>query len=226
MNGWVWVLLVLLLIVGALVSSQVTIQIYYSRVKDNDRFYLMVRGVYGLFKHRYELPVIKFKGLDKGILVKKEHVNEVGDRLITEGSEQITKDKVVNYYRKARELLKATFHMKDWLLESMSRLTCTELSWVTRLGLGDAAETAITTGVVWTLKSSILTYLFHHVKRCANPKVQVYPDYEKTLFSTELSCIAKIRLGHAMIAGLYLIIRILKVKGGVKAWQNILFKAS
>jgi hypothetical protein len=226
MTWWGWVLLSGIAVLFVLASSTVSFQVYYSRVKDNDRFYIFIKGIFGLVRYRYEVPLIKFKGLQKGILVKEEHVNESGDRLIAEDSQQIDKEKVLNYYRKAKEMLQYTFQMKDWFLDTLTKVTCTELTWSTRIGLGDAPETAITTGIIWTLKSSALTYLFQHIKRCTKPRIQVIPHYAQAHFSTEVSCIAKIRLGHAMLAGLLLAIRILKVKGGIKAWQSILFKAS
>lgn len=226
MSWWGWALLAFVVLMFALGASSVSFQVFYSRVKDNDRFYIFVKAVYGLVRYRYEVPLIKFKGLDKGFWIKQEHVNETGDKLMAEGSEKIDRERIVHYYKKMKEGLRATLEMKRWILDTMTRLTCTELTWTTRIGLGDAAETAITTGIVWTLKSSLLTYMFQHIKRCTKPRVQVVPDYSQVHFSTQFSCIAKIRLGHAIFAGLVLMIRIMKVKGGVKTWRNILFKAS
>lgn len=226
MNGWGWAFLAFLVLQIALACSTVTMQLHYSRLKDNDRFYIFVKAAYGLVKYRYEVPLIKFRGLAQGILVKKEHVNETGDRLMGEKSETVDKDKIITYFRKVREILKGTFDMREWIMDSMAKVTCTRFVWSTRVGLGDAAETAILTGVIWTLKSSAVTYLFRRVKRGTKPRLAVVPEYAKAHFSTEVSCIGKIRLGHAMLAGLHLVFRILKVKGGIKRWQSILFKAS
>jgi hypothetical protein len=55
--------------------------------------------------------------------------------------------------------------------------------------------------------------------------MQVNPVYDRPAFTTEWSCIAQIRFGYAILAGLQLFIRLKKWKGGVKLWQNILFKA-
>lgn len=227
MTWWGWGLLALAVVLLILGASSVSFRLYYSRVKDNDRFYVLVKAVFGLVRYRYEVPMIKFKGM-KGISFKQEHVNETGksSRIMAEGTENIDKEKVISYYHRFKEMLRATFALKSWLLDTMTHVTCTELTWYTRIGLGDAPDTAITTGIIWTIKSSALAYLFQHIKRCARPKIQVVPDYSQVHFSMQLDCIAKIRLGHAILAGLLLAMRIIKVKGGIKAWQNILFKAS
>lgn len=226
MTWWGWLILATVIIMAALAASSIRFQVYYSRLKDNDRFFVYIRAVFGLVKYRYEVPILAFKGLAQGIEIKNEHVNEHGDKLIAENSDNIDKEKVQTSLRKFREMIQSTFRLKDWFADTLTHVKCTELVWKTRLGLGEAPETAIATGLVWTLKSSALGYLFNHIKRNTKPKVQVIPLYNQVHFSTELSCIAQIRLGQAMVAGLLLLVRILKVKGGVKAWQNILFKAS
>ncbi|MDF2924343.1 MAG: hypothetical protein K0R57_3257 [Paenibacillaceae bacterium] len=226
MTWWGWLLLAFIVVLSAAALSSIQMQVFYSRMKDNDRFYFYIEALYGLIKYRYEVPLLAFKGLFKGVEVKQEYVNEQGDRLVGEKTSSIDKDKILEFFRKAKQATQSTFHIKDWVLDMMTRVTCTKLSWNTRIGLGDAPETAIVTGVIWSLKSSALGYLFRHVKRCATPKIQVLPMYNQIHFSTEFSCIAQIRLGHAIFVGLLFLIRILKVKGGIKAWQSILFKAS
>ncbi|WP_438445553.1 DUF2953 domain-containing protein [Gorillibacterium sp. sgz5001074] len=226
MDWWAWTLLVLAVVVLAAWVSNVKIQIFYSRVEDNDRFYVLVRGLYGLVRYKYEVPIIKFRGLHKGIDFKSEKVNELNSSLIDESVGNIDREKILRYYDKFKRALQATFDMKEWVKDTLAQTCCTDMKWITRVGIGDAPETAITTGLVWTVKSSILGYLFKFIKRDVKPDIRVIPMYNQTVFSTEISCIAQIRLGQAIFAGLHLLVRIMKVKGGIKAWQNILSKAS
>lgn len=226
MDWWAWTLLVLAVLVLAAWVSNVRVQIYYSRVEDNDRFYVYIRGLYGLVRYKLEVPIIKFRSLSKGIAFKAEQVNEMQDNLIGESMGNIDREKILRYYDKFKRVLQATFDMKQWAKDTMAHMCCTDLKWVTKVGVGDAPETAITTGLVWTVKSSILAYMFQFMHRDVRPELRVIPMYNQTFFSTEISCIAQIRLGQAIFAGLHLLVRIMKVKGGIKAWQNILSKAS
>jgi hypothetical protein len=226
MDWWAWILLVLAVLVLAAWVSNLRMEMHYSRVGENDRFYVYVHGLYGLVRYKYDIPMIKFKGLYQGIDLKTEHVNELNSNLMGEHYNNIDREKILKYYRKFKEILKATLDMKEWIKDTMAQFCCTDMKWITKVGVGDAPETAITTGLVWTVKSSILAYMFKYIHRDVKPDVRVIPMYNQTFFSTELSCIAQIRLGQAIFAGLHLLVRIMKVKGGIKAWQNILSKAS
>nr|WP_253298263.1 DUF2953 domain-containing protein [Paenibacillus sp. MSJ-34] len=99
------------------------------------------------------------------------------------------------------------------------------MNWSTDIGIGSAADTAIATGVVWAVKSVAAGWAAATFRFMQNPQLAVYPQFHTPQFATELDCIAKIRFGQAIVAGLALIVRVLKVKGGLRTWQNILFKA-
>ncbi|MDF2936033.1 MAG: hypothetical protein K0Q90_1406 [Paenibacillaceae bacterium] len=225
MTWWGWALVIGAAAAIALLASKVSFELFYSRVKDNDRLYIYCQAIYGLIEYRLEVPVIAFKGLSKGIIVKEEHVNERGDHLMAENTQEINKDKVILYFKKAKIFVEATYHMRDWLYDTMSKVTCTKLTWTTRIGLGDAPETAITTGIVWTLKSSLLTFLFTHIKRCGNPKIQVIPDYQQAVFTTELTWKGQMRFDQACASMVLFLVRAFKNRGSFKAWKKILSKS-
>ena len=225
MTWWGWMLAGGAAVAIALLASKVSFELFYSRVKDNDRLYIYCKAVYGLIQYRFEVPVIAFKGFKKGVMFKEEHVNERGDTLLGEGTAEINKDKVIRYFKKAKIFVDATYHLRDWLYDTMSKVTCTQLKWSTRIGLGDAPETAITTGIVWTLKSSLLTFMFTHIKRCGNPDIQVIPDYRQTLFTTELTWKGQMRFDQACASLVLFVVRAFKNRGSFKAWQKILSKS-
>lgn len=225
MTWWGWMLAGGAAAAIALLASKVSFELFYSRVKDNDRLYIYCKAVYGLIQYRFEVPVIAFKGFKKGVVLKEEHVNERGDKLLGEGTAEINKDKVLLYFKKAKIFVEATYHMRDWLYDTMSKVTCTQLKWSTRIGLGDAPETAITTGIVWTLKSSLLTFMFTHIKRCGNPDIQVIPDYRQTVFTTELTWKGQMRFDQACASLVLFVVRAFKNRGSFKAWQKILSKS-
>jgi hypothetical protein len=85
--------------------------------------------------------------------------------------------------------------------------------------------TALATGTVCSVQSSLLGLLSQLMKLRTEPRMQVQPVYQGTIFRSELRCIVEIRLGFALLAGVKLLMRMRKSKGGIRAWQNILFKA-
>ena len=101
-----------------------------------------------------------------------------------------------------------------------------DVRWSTRIALEHAADTAVATGLLHAVKHTIMGWMSYRLIMEELPEIQVVPVFNgPPQISTELRCIAKISCGKAMYAGLVLIVRVLKVKGGVRSWQNTLFKA-
>lgn len=225
---WLWILVAAASVGLLLYFSPIAVHLTYSRLQGDDKLKLTVKVLYGMISFKFKVPLMRFQGLLKGFSVKTDTDYKEPDKKDFEPNptRHINKDEIVDFYLKLKHAVRHTFGMVDWLKETMSMVHFTQLDWTTRIGIGDAADTAITTGLIWGIKSSTLGYLFQFLHLDAKARINVVPMYNQTLFTTECLCIAKIRLGHAIIAGLHLLVRILRVKGGIKAWQNILFKAS
>ncbi len=219
----VCVLLVLMLVLACV--SFVHVHISFSRLEHDDRLVVSIKGLYGLVRYRIVVPVIQFKNVSEGIRVERKVEHESSASADSKKANKITAETISDFYHYGKDIVKHTLDLLGWLRDVMKRVRCTEFRWDSHIGVGDAPETAITTGVVWGLKSSILSIIFSHIQLEAKPYVSVNPLYNQTQFSTELQCIAKIRLGYAIKAGWHLLMRVMKVKGGLRTWQNILFKA-
>lgn len=223
---WVWgSIFVLLICFAVAMFSNMEFHLYFFRQNHNDHAYIDIRGFFGWIKFRYEVPVIKFKNWKDGFLVKTEKVENFRPDSFDQNKGLLNRETIIRFYEKSKLLLANIFNFSEWFTETLTHMRCTKLRWVTYIGIGDAPDTAITTGIVWGLKSSLLGYVQKFIHLDSTPLMAVNPQYNRTHFSTEMSCILKIRLGYAIIAGLLLIVRMMKVKGGVKTWQNILFKA-
>lgn len=76
-----------------------------------------------------------------------------------------------------------------------------DLRLTTELGLGDAAYTAVASGLVWSVKGkglSILSYYFNIEK--AKPVLLVIPNFNNPYYlRIDYSCIFEFRLGHIII---------------------------
>jgi|GEM_PF-4815592 len=87
----------------------------------------------------------------------------------------------------------------------LHKITVREYAWRTDIGLLDAVDTALLCGGAWIAMSG-LTGLFTQLFTFAElPTLGVSPTFHRTAFSTRLSCIATLRLGKAIYAGLGLL---------------------
>ncbi|MBP1935716.1 DUF2953 domain-containing protein [Paenibacillus sediminis] len=226
---WIWLGVIaglLILIVVLVLLSNIHIRLQLSKLNHNDKIMIEVRAIYGIIKYKYEIPFIVFKDYKSGFIVENEQSNNMMKDQTSEKKQNINKQKIQLMVEQFKKILKNTDRFLSWFNQTLSHVKVTKLTWSTRVGLEGAAETATIAGLLWGLKAALVGYMSYRVRLLKTPELQVVPLFhDKPQFSTEIVCIAKISCGYAIYAGLVLIVRVLKVKGGVKQWQNILFKA-
>lgn len=213
-----------LLIIVIACSSPVVFHGSFQRIGNNNKAEIRIKALYGIIHYRLNVPRMKFSGMS---LKLKEQVStsNAGMNTWKQFHEEIDADKVVTYFDKLKRQLEMTYNLTGWFKHSLTKVRISEWNWSTSVGTGDAMWTAMTVGLVWSIKASIIGLLSQMVHLNKEPAMSITPKYEHPAFTTEWSCIAQIRFGYAILAGLQLLVRMKNVKGGVKVWQNILFKA-
>ncbi|MCU6710058.1 DUF2953 domain-containing protein [Paenibacillus sp. J5C_2022] len=221
--GWIVACGFFMLLFIAMLSP-IVITAQFAKQGKNDEIELRVRGLFGLLAYKMKVPVMKWQG-DALKVVEERGKAGAGIGSWKHDEEDIDAEKVASGIERFKDVLHLTRNLKVWAKRTLARVKLVEWRWSTSVGTGDAMWTAMATGLVWSVKSSIIGLLSQLVQLKAQPVMSVNPDFARPAFSTEWSCIAKIPFGYAILAGLQLLVRMKKWKGGVKAWQNILFKA-
>ncbi|GAY77576.1 hypothetical protein NBRC111894_3130 [Sporolactobacillus inulinus] len=72
----------------------------------------------------------------------------------------------------------------------------TQVVWVTTCGTGDAAETAMLCGLIWTVKASLLPWV--NAMSSDHPRINVVPAYQRKCLNSALSCMFQMRFGDAI----------------------------
>lgn len=78
-----------------------------------------------------------------------------------------------------------------------------KIYWITNIGFEDAALTGISTGLLWSIKSSILS-VFISKNGLDEIDINIYPDFNKSKFEIEFNCIIKCNLVYIIIIALYI----------------------
>lgn len=208
----------------AIAASPVTVSGQFSKQGKKDDAEIAVKALFGLYRYRMKVPVIRFVGT---FVQMKEQVSssDAGINKWKQFNEEINADDVMRSIDKFKQTLEMTRNLTGWAKQTLAKVKLTEWKWHSTVGTGDAMWTAMATGLVWSTQSGMIGVLSQFVQLKSEPKMNVTPIYNYPCFSTEWSCIAQIRFGYAILAGLKLLVRMKKGKGGVKAWQNILFRA-
>jgi len=224
-------LLGILLVIGiGLIVISITfieVNIIAKRDHKDDQITVDIKALWGLVKFRYEVPAIKLLDLGKGILFKKEQINDNTDQKMNASTEALNKRVIMHYVDLSRQLFKSTKGLIDWFKQLLSRVECTTLSWNSRIGLDDAAYTAQVVGIVWGIKSMLIEYLIRYVQlKQFPPQLEVMPQYNMWDYSTEIKTTIRIRIIYLLKAALDLIIRILRKPKGLRVWKKVLLKRS
>lgn len=233
MPVWLWIIIIIAACLAValviLLLSVVTIQMHAVKRGKNEQISLDMKIAFGLVKLHYEVPQVKFDNLKKGFAVSSTSSNNLEKKQGDSDNpkdEYVGKEKVEGWFQNYKKILNATTGLKSWLTRTMKHVNITSTSWSTHFALEEADHTAIASGLLWSIKSMLVGKMSFKVRFKAPPKLSVTPLFGRTpFFATEMNCIAQISLGYAMYAGLTLIVRVLKVKGGFQQWLNTLFKA-
>ncbi|MFD0586856.1 DUF2953 domain-containing protein [Paenibacillus sp. GCM10027627] len=224
--GWIVAggFFLLICAVVAALASPIVVHGYVRKVGDKEDAELSVKALFGLIRYRFEIPFMRFTGTS---LKVEEKISSSGAGLNSwkDFNDEIDAEKVESAIDKYKQILHLIKDLRGWIRGTLARVKLTDWQWTTSLGTGDAMWTAMATGAVWSVKTSIVGVLSQMVSLKSQPIMSVNANFQNPSFTTEWSCIAQIRFGYAILAGLQLLVRMKKWKGGVKAWQNILFKA-
>ncbi|WP_337101737.1 DUF2953 domain-containing protein [Paenibacillus sp. YIM B09110] len=228
--GWMTAAgLFFLFIFSIVIASPVKVSGHFAKSGNNDDAEIAIKALFGLYRYRLKVPVIKYLGAS---IQLKEQVSSTNTGINTwkQFNEEINADDVARTMDRFKNILEMTRNLTGWARQTLTKVKMTEWTWNTSVGTGDAMWTAMTTGFVWSVKTSLIGVLSQMVKLQADPKMTVTPIYQRPYFSTDWSCSAKMSFGNAVLAGMKLFFRMRKRRrqegggGSHWTWQKQLFK--
>ncbi|MDN4067445.1 DUF2953 domain-containing protein [Paenibacillus vini] len=227
---WIWlgsILVLLLLVLTLILLSKITFHIKLKKENKDETILIDVTLLFGLLTYHYRIPALGLNKLQDGLWVENNSSDNFFKTHTSAGEQEIDKEKVNRWADQFRDMIRATRGLKKWMNTTLRRVTLVSMEWSTNFALKDAAHTATLTGALWAVKTTLIGWLSYRVSLQQRPKLFVVPVFGGSpLFSTELNCTAEIRLGNAVYAGMVLVVRVLKVKGGVKKWRSLLSKGN
>ncbi|QUH20730.1 DUF2953 domain-containing protein [Alkaliphilus sp. B6464] len=207
----------ILIIIGIflfiILYSNLKIAINFTRYHEDDVITMDFTALYGIFKYTTKIPFIDLvKGHNEipALEVKTEVELGKNERHIGDNKSIVNIHEIENIIKKYKRLY---IRYKTLITHIREKLIISNISWVTEFGTGDAAETAIITGVIWTIKPGLISLVCNRYNSL-DIFVNVVPNYNIKTFETSIDCIFRIKLGHIINAGLKTLL--VKIKDGVK----------
>jgi len=213
---WIVALIVLLLVAVALVS-ELRVKLAYFREGEDDEVDIDIKALYGLVRFRYKVPTIQLKPKLDGfrMKIKQQHTGQ-------EPVVEFTREEIETFIRKVRKLLAHMKEYKDWLAGTLHHLHLTEMRWETRFGNGDAPETGLSAGVLWSLKSAVVGYASRWVTLAERPSLRVTPVFGRPCFRTEARLCMHTPIYRLVVVGAMLMYRVVRKRGGWQVWFRTL----
>ena len=182
--------------------SNIQIEVLFKREKQNDFGKIKVKIFGGLLRFQYDLPKIKWGGLDEGVVTEQDLKGKVGkaETKLDKKRVQIDKQKVKKFQLQYRQMLYRFDDLKKVMQWFFGKITCEKFVWNTRIGTGDAAEAGFLTGMTWSIKWTLLGWLGNHIRWNATPELKVDPKFNEAILETYFHSIIRFRIGHAILA--------------------------
>ena len=216
---WIWLISGIFLLFLFVLLSSVKIRIHYSHNGKDDNLNMIVKALFGLLRFKYAVPVLQWG--KQGIIAQTGNaINKSANASLHET--EITMETVDAFFERAKDILQHTVQFKQLVKAVLVHVKCTEFHWITRIGLGEAPETAIAAGTVWAIKTSALSYLFKFVHLAANPSVSVQPQYNRFQFDTEIKTVMAVKMYRVLAGGAVLVFRVVRARGGIRTWRKVL----
>jgi hypothetical protein len=217
---WLIVILCVLGVTAFILGSSIELKLIYIRERENDKFVLNLRGLFGLVRLRYHIPILRLKTSAAGVGLEMTEQH----RLPTQRSRSapaehfITRDKMERAIRTARHLIEHRQHLAIWWRQTCQHIHVMHWNWQTRLGWHDAPTTAVTSGILWSLKSLVIGWVSQTFRIQRMPSIQITPVYDQQIFRTEFKIIMKMRFIHALFSFSRLAMRVARSYQGWKTW--------
>jgi len=203
-----WLFLILLVVIALIVIvifTKVKIHIDFYHGNDNDHLTIMMKAWGGVIKYKKEIPVIKVDDDSPAVVVKEK--TEMGPNEKTTHKEENSFDQhdLVNSLDDTKALLEHVFGLHILIRKLLRKVKIKKFEWHTRVGIGDAASTAILCGAIWSGKGAILGLLSNYMRLTVKPVLTVTPNFQQFASQIQLKCIFQIRIGHAIWTGMKLV---------------------
>lgn len=181
MAGWLGLLVIFLMMISLLLYTNTVGEINLSLDKDQLVVHLTYKSFFKNWQNELHLDLAKLIY----VFQKSEKMENILSRYL----------EIIPYS-----------HLKLFFQYALIK----KVTWVSDIGWEEADKTGYYTGVLWAVKSIVLTFI-NNQYRIYDYDIDVYPHFDKSIFTSNLSCILRIRLVHIMLISVLLLS--VKVRG-------------
>lgn len=203
-----WVLIVIfifILLILLIPFTKLKIEIQFEQKEKDSRFDIKLKGLFGLFKYKIHVPLIKVNPESKNIMIKERKETGVNEQDKKEDIKKFTPEDFIRLLKDIRQLIIHVTDLYTVIRRFLKKVEVLRFEWNTKIGTGDAASTGVICGACWSAKGGLLGLIstFFNLKQI--PVIAITPEFQGKTIQTAFRCMIQFRIGHAILAGVKLI---------------------
>jgi Protein of unknown function (DUF2953) len=203
MKWLLWVLIVLIVVFVLVMVTKIKVKIRYQHIRDNDKFIVKLSAWFGLLRYTIHVPVMKVDADSASIKLKEK--TGMSDQTKTEKNKRITPEDMIQTLKNIKHLLEHVVGFHKIIRHFLKKVQVKQFEWRSRIGMGNAAHTAVLVGSCWAIKGSIIGLLTAALHFRVMPVSSITPDFQEEKAETAIVCILRFRIGQAIVTGIKLL---------------------
>lgn len=151
----------------------------------------------GFVRYEYEVPLVKKEGGRVKFKLVKGQSREM--RGGSEKNEKLMPVDIIKKYISVRKYLKDHGSLLEDIRKYINKHDIhVEINIKLKQGTGDAAQTGMICGLLWSAAGILATYISRYLKTVSK-KIDIAPCFNKKIFEVDASCIFHVRLVHIIV---------------------------
>lgn len=204
-------LLVLLIFLVIIFIIPIYFKVEFKKKNHDDIINVRIILLKGLIDLKYEISyldlITKYK--EPSLMIKGKLEDKNTGRDLKRKQDILKLEEIRNIYYKVKKYKDTFTEIFKYIIK---KIDFSSLRWSSKIGLGDAALTGITNGLVWIIIGTLLNIILNH-KDIKEMSINIYPDFNENILEIDFFCIIKLKIVHIIIAG-FKGIKVF-IKGGV-----------
>lgn len=192
---FLFLLILLLYVIIFLINIKVALE--YVRNEQDEWFRLSFYVRAGNIRYEYEIPLGRPRKDKNGFRLVKERGRPAGAG--RDGRDELSPMDIYRKFISVRTYLKDHAKLIKDIRTYLNRKNIhAELKIKIRQGTGDAAQTGLICGLLWSAAGIFITYISRFLRLSGND-IHVIPCFDKAVFEVEARCIFHVKLVHIIV---------------------------
>ncbi|RFU66146.1 DUF2953 domain-containing protein [Peribacillus saganii] len=205
----IWLLLIpalLLVVLGFILLAKVKVEIKYYHKEKQGQCRIVLKALFGLIHYK-----IYFPDVNKKSSLGAKHSKGENGKPEKAGRNHFSMESMVNSLDEIDEFdFSNLFRIIGFFIAGVKVI---KFKWHSQIGTGDPVQAAVLAGTLLSFKGILLGIISRFLQFVCVPSFSVTPEFNRLQLEFDFFCIAQIRIGHAIRAGIMLY----KLRNSIKA---------